>query len=115
MPLLVFQISAIVILSVTVVLLSRGGGAKQQALRRIFMLLFLLVFGFALFFPEVWTSVANFFGIGRGTDLLLYSTVFVFLLFIVSVFRKFRTQERQITKLARKIALLEAQLEGKSN
>lgn len=108
MPVYVFQIAAVIVVAVAALLLFRSsGGAKQQALRRIFMLFCLLVFAFALFFPQAWTAVANFLGIGRGADLLLYLMVFVFLLFGMSVFRKFRTQEKHITELARHLALLQ--------
>ncbi|MBX3312279.1 MAG: DUF2304 domain-containing protein [Microbacteriaceae bacterium] len=111
MPLLVFQITAVLVLVLAAFFMFRGGGAKQQAIRRIFFLLFVALAAFSLFFPEAWTKVANFFGIGRGTDLLLYIVVLVFFGYAVSTFRKFRNQEKQITQLAREIALLRTERE----
>lgn len=109
MPLIVFQITAVLVLVALALFMFRGGGAKQQAVRRIFFILFVALAGFSLFFPNAWTTVANFLGIGRGADLLLYMLVLVFFGYTVSSFRKFRNQEKQITQLAREIALLRAE------
>jgi len=44
-------------------------------------------------------------GVGRGTDFLLYALVIAFLAQILSSFRRNSARERQITHLARRIAL----------
>jgi len=49
--------------------------------------------------------IAHRMGVGRGTDFLLYALVIAFLAQILSSFRRNSARERQITHLARRIAL----------
>ena len=104
-PTIVFQIVAVVVIGVAAVFLFRGSGARHQALRRIFMVLFIAAVASSVFFPQIWTWVANLFGIGRGTDLLVYLLVMTFIGFAATTYRRFRQMEREITELARRIAI----------
>ena len=91
-----FYIQAALILAVIAVgwmMLRTPGGARHQAA---------LV---AIAFPSVMTAIAHRLGVGRGTDLLLYAMVVAFLAQILSSFRRNGARERQITQLARRIAL----------
>jgi len=58
--------------------------------------------------PDLTTELANFIGVGRGTDLLLYFglTVIAFVLFFL--YTRLRTTEARLTDLARYIAIQEA-------
>jgi small membrane protein len=56
-------------------------------------------------FPNAATMVANFLGVGRGADLLLYLLFIVVVFVLVGNLIRFRNQDRQVTTLARKIAL----------
>ena len=107
-PVLVFQILAILAVVVIAFLILRGGGARHQAIRRILLLLFVVAAGVSVFFPQVLTWLANLVGIGRGTDLLLYVLVIAFLGFAATTYRKSRHLENDITELSRRIALLGA-------
>lgn len=100
-----FQIVAIIAIAAIAVLTIWGSGVRRQALRRLLLLLFILAAGSSVFFPQAWTVVAKFFGIGRGADLLLYITVITFLGFVASTYRRFQRMERDITELARQLAL----------
>ena len=80
-------------------MLRSPGGARHRAGRRIVTLAFVI---FAI------VSIAHFVGVGRGTDLLLYVLVIAFLLQILSSFRRNAALERQITRLARRVALDDA-------
>jgi len=102
---LVFQIILVGVLVVVAFFLFRGQGARHQALRRIFLLLFIVAAAASVFFPQILTWVANLFGIGRGTDLLVYLLVLFFLGFMATTYRRFRQIENQMTQLARQIAL----------
>jgi hypothetical protein len=64
----------------------------------------------AILFPQLLTVVANFFGIGRGADLLLYVSIIGALLFAVATVRAKARSDARITQLARSVALLEARL-----
>jgi hypothetical protein len=55
--------------------------------------------------PSQSTRLAEFVGIGRGVDLILYTWVGISLLVILNLHLKLRTQLELITVLARKIAL----------
>lgn len=108
------QIVVQVILVLSVVLVSlalmRGGSnARHLAIRRIMLVLFACVAAFSVFFPEMLTQVARFFGIGRGTDLVLYALIVSFLVFMATTYQRFRHLETTFTKLARRIALDEAE------
>lgn len=103
-----FQILAGVVIVVAGFLTFRSGGARQQAIRRVTMFVFVLAAASSVFYPQGWTTLANFFGIGRGADLLLYLLVLVFVGFVASTYRRFRHLEHDVTELARKLALLEA-------
>lgn len=57
--------------------------------------------------PSHSTWLAEFVGIGRGVDLILYTWVSISLIVILNLHLKLRTQLELITVLARKIALAE--------
>jgi len=105
-PILVFQIAAVVAVIVIAFFVLRGGGARHQAIRRILLVLFVIGAAISVFFPNLLTWLANLVGIGRGTDLLLYILVIAFLGFAATTYRRSRQLEDQITELARRIALL---------
>jgi hypothetical protein len=60
--------------------------------------------------PELTTRAANLVGVGRGTDLLLYLLTAVFVYVVVGFYLRFKDVERQMTVLARRLALDEAHL-----
>ena len=109
---IVFQILAGVVIILVAFFWLRGGGARHQAVRRIFMLLFGIAAASSVFFPQIWTMVANLVGIGRGADLLLYFMVLTFLGFVATSYRRFRQLELQVTELARQLALSNAAGQG---
>ena len=109
MPVLVFQILAVVAVIVIAFLALRSGGARHQAIRRILLVLFVIGAGVAVFFPDLLTRVARLVGIGRGADLLLYIVVVAFLAFAATTYRQFRRLEDDITELSRRVALLGAE------
>src|SRR5690554_747768 len=103
---IVFQILAVVVIAVAALFMLRGGGARHQAIRRIFMLAFIVAAASSVFFPQVWSWAAHLVGVGRGADLLLYFLVLTFLGFVASTYRRFRHLEEDVTRLARQMALL---------
>jgi hypothetical protein len=105
---IVFQILAAVVILIAGYFMLRGGGARHQAMQRILLLLFMVAAASSVFLPQLWTYAANMVGVGRGTDLLLYITVLVFLGFVATSYRRSRRTENDITELARKVALLTA-------
>ncbi|MFC5930747.1 DUF2304 domain-containing protein [Cryobacterium melibiosiphilum] len=90
-----------------VILLPRRG-ARGMAIRRLTMVAVLVSAVIAIIFPDLTNAVAFVLGVGRGTDLLLYGLIVVFLGFAVTSSAHNRRLDRQITDLARQIALAEA-------
>jgi hypothetical protein len=90
---------------------SKKPTARRLALFRIGLVLAVAVGVAVILVPQWLTAVANWLGIGRGTDLLLYALIIVFLLNVVTGYKRFLELGRQNTKLARELTLSEARLE----
>jgi hypothetical protein len=54
-------------------------------------------------------SLADFVGVTRGTDLLLYALAVVVIYLVGSVSVRFREHESRLTRLTREVALTEAE------
>ncbi|MDO4241602.1 MAG: DUF2304 domain-containing protein [Microbacteriaceae bacterium] len=88
-----------------------GRGTRGQALQRITWLFAIMIGVIAIIFPALTTAVANTVGIGRGTDMLFYLLIVFFIGHVLLATRRQTMAERDITRLARKIALLEAEID----
>jgi hypothetical protein len=98
-----------VILAVWFSLRSRTS-LRGQARRKILAVL-TVVFGvLAVIFPDLMQALADFVGVDRGTDLLLYGLAVVFIYMVGSSGVRFREQEAQLVRLARAVALAEAEV-----
>jgi small membrane protein len=107
------QIALVLAVVVVSVALMRGGSnARHLAIRRMMLILFAAVAVLSIFFPGLLSSVANFFGVGRGTDLVLYGTIVSILVFMSTTYQRFRVMEISVTKLARRIAIDEVPQPG---
>jgi hypothetical protein len=105
-------IQLLLILAVIVIggfLMRRTGADSHLAIRRLGMALFVIAAILAILFPQSLSWVANLVGVGRGTDLLLYALVIVFLAVIYTQYRHNLAAQRKLTLLTRRIALLEAE------
>lgn len=91
-----------------VLLMRRTGADSHLAIRRMLMGLFVLGAILSILFPQWLTWFANLIGVGRGTDLLLYALVIAFFAFVYAQHRRNLATQRQVTLLARRLALLEA-------
>lgn len=103
----VLLIAAIVL--VAFALTRATSGARRQALRRLLLVGFVLAAALSVIFPGALTRLANSIGVGRGADLLLYALVIAFLSYVATSYRRTSALSRQITVLARQVALLTAQ------
>lgn len=97
-------------LGLLLVLLQKRSAARTRAWKRLILVALVLVAIASILRPELTTRVANLVGVGRGADLLLYVLTAVFLYVVVGFYLKFRDVERQVTVLARRLALDEARL-----
>lgn len=82
--------------------------AKELSfLSLIFWLLFWSAVIIVVWQPNLSTGLANRLGVGRGTDLVMYISVVVLFYLIFRLTVKIEKMERNITKVVRKIALLD--------
>ncbi|MBI2596235.1 DUF2304 family protein [Candidatus Daviesbacteria bacterium] len=59
----------------------------------------------AIFFPDLTTKIAKFVGIGRGVDIVLYASIIIIFYLLFRIYIKIEDTQRQITQVARKVAL----------
>ncbi len=82
--------------------------AQAKAWVKIGFVLFVLAALWAIIRPDDVTVLANWLGVDRGTDLLLYVLVVAFLFTTMSTWIRFREQELRYARLARAVALQNA-------
>ncbi|MDO5722996.1 MAG: DUF2304 domain-containing protein [Flaviflexus sp.] len=103
---IIIKVLLLVAILVAAAYLARAtANAKNVALRRILLVCFVLIAVISILNPGLTTRVANFVGVGRGTDLLLYLLIIAFLSYSVASFRRMNTFENRITDLARELAI----------
>ena len=79
--------------------------ARAKAGVKLGFVLFVVACLWAIVRPDDLTVVANWIGVTRGTDLLLYVLVLAFVFTTVSSYIRFREQELRYARLARAVAL----------
>jgi len=102
----VFQYLALTVLLLLSISTLRAG-IRGRVRRRIvaFWLLVWITTGVFAAWPHGTLIVARAVGIGRGTDLVLYSFVFVVLIGFFYIYSRFRRVERDLTRLVRELAV----------
>lgn len=98
-------------LALAALLLMRGRRtALSLLMRRSLTLGAIACGGFAVLFPSAVTQVAHAVGVGRGTDLVVYVLAVTFLFVTIALYLRLSDMHDRYVELARKQALLEAQL-----
>lgn len=109
---MLFQILLILLIAVIAAIAVRSlPGEKGLAIKRMIAILFVISAIVAITFPQLLSAVASFFGIGRGTDFLLYVFIAASLGFAAMTVRAKARSDARVTDLARAVALMEARLE----
>lgn len=103
--------SLVVVLFVVLSLLTLSAGLRGTVRKRIVVFWLALWVGgsVAVVWPHTTAMVAHSLGIGRGADLLLYSTALVMIVAFFYVYTRFRRVERQLTLLVRRLAIQNAE------
>ena len=102
---LIKAVLLVAVVVITLMLNASTADSRHQAVRRLLLVGFVLLAAAAVLFPRLLTQVAQFLGVGRGADLLLYGLTVVFLGYVASSYRRMRQVEQQVTTLARELAL----------
>ena len=82
--------------------------ANAKAWVKIGFVLMMLAAVWAILRPDDVTVLANWLGVDRGTDLMLYVLIIAFFFTTISTWTRFREQELRYARLARAIALQNA-------
>lgn len=113
---MVIQIVLIVaVLALLLYLLRTRGTAKASAGVKLFFVAFVAFAVYTVLRPEDLTTLAHWLGVGRGTDLMLYALVVAFAFATIGTYLRFRDVELRYARLARAIALQNAERPGVDN
>jgi small membrane protein len=93
------------ILGAVITALRSSTSMTYLALRRVALLAFAAAAAVSVLSPGSLTWVANRVGVGRGTDLVLYGMVVVFLFASIGVYQRMHHLEERIVRLTRALAL----------
>lgn len=106
-----FQIILLVTLTILIIFVIKS---KSILIERLLSISLLMGALFLSIFPAFATNIANFVGIGRGTDLILYIFI-IFVFYRFSIFSgRFHRIDRKLTEIVREMAI-SAPLFGESN
>ena len=61
--------------------------------------------GFVVIFPEITSMAANWLGVGRGVDLVIYISVLILFYLVFRTLARLDKIEKDITKIVRELAL----------
>jgi hypothetical protein len=81
---------------------------RVRAVTKILASLFVLVAIFTIIFPNTTNTIAGWFGVGRGADLLLYLLTLAFIFAMFNSYTQEKRLQKRIVLLTRKVAILEA-------
>jgi small membrane protein len=93
------------VLSLLIFLLRSRASAQSRAWVKLGYLVFMLAAIYAVLRPNDTTVVANWVGVDRGTDLMVYALVIAFAFTTLSAYMRFKDLELRYARLARAIAL----------
>ncbi len=105
---LIQMLVVITALMILYFVLSRVNSHSSRAWKKIMLIFLALAMVVAVLFPEITNQIANFMGVGRGADLLLYTLTLGFIIYVLNSYIKRQDDQDKLFRLARKVALLEA-------
>lgn len=103
----VLLIAAVMTLLIYLLLSRRS--AQSRAWVKVGYLVFVVGGIYAVLRPDDTTVVANWVGVRRGTDLMLYVLIIAFAFTTLSTYMRFRDVELRYARLARAVALASVQ------
>jgi small membrane protein len=98
------------VLALLVYLLRSRRSARSKAWVKVGYVLFVIAGIYAILRPNDTTVVANWVGVDRGTDLMLYVLIVAFVFTTLSAYMRFKDLEVKYARLARAVALQTARV-----
>ena len=95
--------------------LSNPHSSQVRAGKKILGVLFTLAAIIVIAFPDLSNEVAHAVGVGRGADLLIYLVTVGFIFNSVNMYIKEKQDQKKLTMLARKVAILEANIKSNNH
>lgn len=93
------------VITLLVYLLRSRRSAQARAWVKVGYLVFVIAAVYAILRPDDTTVLANWLGVDRGSDLLGYALIIVFLFTTLSTYMRFKDLELKYAQLARAVAL----------
>jgi hypothetical protein len=81
---------------------------QMRAWKKILVIGFTAVAIGAVLLPEKLNTIAHWFGVGRGADLLLYLLTLTFIIIVFDSYVKGQQDKKRLVIIARRLAILEA-------
>jgi small membrane protein len=109
---MIILLQSLVILVALVVIyfaISSRRSHTASAWKKILLCLLAVAMVAAVLVPELTNKIANMVGVGRGADLLLYGVTLGFITFALNSYISQQSERDALYRLARKIALVEAE------
>lgn len=97
------------LIAAVVLSLRARASLRGQARRKILAGVTVVAGATAVLFPDLLQLAADWVGVTRGTDLMLYGLALVIIYLVGSTGVRFREQEARMVALARQVALIEAE------
>jgi hypothetical protein len=105
-------ITQLIIIAAAIAILYWGLSGRRthvaRAWKKIGLCLLVIAMIIAVLFPQLTNDVAHLVGVGRGADLILYSLTLAFITYVLNNYLHQQSEKDRLYRLARKIALLEA-------
>jgi small membrane protein len=98
------------VLALLVFLLRGRRTTKSKAWVKVGYVLFVIGGIYAILRPDDTTVIANWVGVDRGTDLMLYALIIAFAFTTLSAYMRFKDIELKYARLARAVALQSARV-----
>ncbi|WP_102141714.1 DUF2304 domain-containing protein [Mycobacterium hubeiense] len=98
------------VLALLVYLLRSRRSARSKAWVKVGYIVFVIVSIYAILRPDDTTVVANWLGVDRGADLITYMLIVAFAFTTLSTYMRFKDIELKYARLAREVALQNAQV-----
>jgi hypothetical protein len=81
---------------------------QNRFLNRLFLLGAFLITVLFVLYPSLSTRIANWLGVGRGTDLIVYLSIVILIFVLLMMYSKIKKLEETVTTLLREKVLKES-------
>ncbi len=101
----IFWIKILLILGLLIILRAFMVGRSLQLAKRLSAIGLFIIMVLLVLYPQASNYIADKVGVGRGVDLLIYLSILLIFLLMVSLWRRIVTLSDAVTKLTRQIAI----------